>query len=309
METRQNVFRGTDFFQGGLDIYVNRAVESFEMPFHAHDFIEVTLVSEGRGYHHIGHQVQAVGKGDLFVLPAGVPHVFRPASVKGGDKLVVCNCLFSDRLLTELTERLLPDLELAPLLRLQPGHNDHGFWVRDRRFSFEPLFAALYREYNGERRGSSAMLYALLIQLLVELYRATNESRAGGAETGSTAVGIESSKSSQLLIEEAIDYVLAHAAEPLTIRGMAERLRMSERHFFRLFKQTTGQPFHDFVQHARIRMSCELLLGTTQKVRSIAETVGYSDAESFYRAFRRIVGMTPGEFRKGSNDGFVHQTP
>lgn len=56
-------------------MYVNRATESFELLEHSHDFVEVSYISEEKGYHFIDDQVVTVQKGDLFFIPAGVSHV------------------------------------------------------------------------------------------------------------------------------------------------------------------------------------------------------------------------------------------
>lgn len=285
MVTRQLLMKGSDFFRNGMPIYVNRAEESFESSFHAHDFIEITYVSEGRGYHHIGDQVQTVCKGDLFVLPVGVPHVFRPASTHRDQRLVVYNCVFTESLFDHLREQVMVDLDLSALLKLQPGRNDYGYWISDRQLSCEPYFLAMHEEYSTNRGGKIAVLYGLLIQLLVVLHRKT-------VQSGEQDFQVEDP------LRDAIEFIRSHASEALTIRGVADLCRMSERHFFRLFKRRTGQTFHEFVQHARVRTACELLQCTSQKIGYIAESVGYSDTESFYRVFKRIVGTTPGDFRR-----------
>lgn len=288
LSTRQQVMKGSDFFRSELAIYVNRAEESFESSFHAHDFIEITYVSEGSGYHHIGDQVQAVCKGDLFVLPVGVPHVFRPASAHPNQRLVVYNIIFTESLFEHLRDQVMVDLDVSSLLKLRPGDNDHGYWIRDRELACEPLFLAMHEEYSTQRSGRIAVLYGHLIQLLVLLHRKTTQPNTRTFETDDP-------------IGDAIEFIRSHANEGLTLRSMADMGRMSERHFFRLFKQRTGQTFHEFVQHARVRTACELLQCTAHKISLISETVGYSDMESFYRVFKRIVGMTPGEYRKRSD--------
>ncbi|WP_409346331.1 helix-turn-helix domain-containing protein [Paenibacillus sp. MBLB4367] len=289
MEAYRQTLRGKDFFHDGRRIYVNRIEEGFQSGYHAHDFIEITYVSEGKGYHHIGDRVFPVSKGELFVLPIGMPHVFRPFSANPGQRLVVYNCLFPESTL-ELVVGHIPDIDLGTVLRLKPELRVPVHGIEDRKLTLEPLFQTMFSEYSSKRPGSSAVIYALLLQLLVHMSRRTMlpESSAFDGEDP---------------IDHAVEYVRRHAAEELTVRMMAERCRMSERHFFRLFKQRTGQPFHDFVQHARIRTGCELLQCTRHKISAVSEAVGYRDTQSFCRVFKRIVGMTPGEYRKRQTAG------
>jgi len=282
VESRVGLIRGSRLFGANRSIHVNRVEETFELEYHAHDFYEIAYISAGRGYHHWGGRVVPVSRGDVFVLPIGTPHVFRPHSAADGEKLVVSNCIFSDDFLRDAAARI-DDLDLAGLFEREGGS------ARDSRFALEPIFQRMNEEQNGGSPGSAGMLYALFLQLLVGLARLLKPSDGLGpapARDGDDRIG------------EAIDYIGRHAADDLSIRSLSSRCGMSERHFFRLFKARTGMPFLEYVQRARIRMSCELLLATRHKIGTIAEMVGYRDAQSFYQTFKKVVGVTPGEYRK-----------
>jgi AraC family L-rhamnose operon transcriptional activator RhaR len=284
VEQHKEVLLGSNLFREGMEIFINRVEEAFQLDYHSHDFIEIAFVSEGRGYHHIGDQVQAVSKGDLFVLPIGTTHVFRPTAARGGQKLIVYNCVFTESVLQEAS-LLVKDIDLAATLRLTPSSREEGYGFHDLDLEFEPLFQTMHEEHSSNRPGSAAVLFSLVVRLLVQIARklllANNRTFEDADPIG-----------------QAVDYIRRHSAENLSIRSMAEMCRMSERHFFRLFRQRTGQTFHDFLQHARIQSACELLVGTRHKIAVIAETVGYRDLQSFNRVFKRIVGMTPREKRK-----------
>jgi len=285
MEQRQGTLRGEHFFEDGMPIYVNRAEETFEMDYHAHDFIEITYVSIGTGFHHLGGRVQAVSKGDLFLLPIGTPHVFRPVSASRTRGLTVYNCIFPDTTL-RAAAAAAPDMQLLRILGLDDGQRGEAISLHDGGYALEPIFETMFEEYARRQKGASAVLFGLLVRLLVLLAR-----KISGPEE-QAFIGTSDA------IAHAADYIRRHPADQLTISHMAGLCRMSERHFFRLFKQRTGHTFHEFVQHARIQAGCDLLLGTKAKIAAIAETVGYKDIPSFNRVFRRITGMTPGAYRR-----------
>jgi AraC family L-rhamnose operon transcriptional activator RhaR len=270
-------------------LYVNRVAETFELEYHAHDFYEIAYISAGRGYHHWGGRVVPVGRGDVFVLPIGTPHVFRPHSAADKEKLIVSNCIFSENLMRDAAARI-DDMDLAEWFEREGGS------ARDSRFALEPIFQRMNEEQNGRGPGSAGMLYALFLQLLVGLVRLL---RPSDAQVAAPA------RNEGDRIGEAIEYIARHAADDLSIRSLASRCGMSERHFFRLFKARTGMPFLEYVQRARMRMSCELLLATRHKIGTIAEMAGYRDAQSFYQTFKKIVGVTPGEYRKREGEPFA----
>jgi AraC family L-rhamnose operon transcriptional activator RhaR len=93
---------GDLYFLPELPLFVNRVHESFELQQHTHDFIEISYVAEGSGAHYIDHTSLTVSKGDLFFIPVGVSHVFRPASTIQSKPLVVYNCIFTQEWLNHL---------------------------------------------------------------------------------------------------------------------------------------------------------------------------------------------------------------
>jgi AraC-like DNA-binding protein len=72
---------------------------------------------------------------------------------------------------------------------------------------------------------------------------------------------------------------------------------MRENAFSRSFRRATGQTFTEFVNGLRVARACRLLALTRQQVSSIRDEVGFNSISNFNRHFRRIKGMTPGEFR------------
>lgn len=64
-----------------------------------------------------------------------------------------------------------------------------------------------------------------------------------------------------------------------------------------LFRERTGQKFVDYLNHVRIAKSLELLSGTDRKMYQIARSVGYDNVKYFFRIFKKIMKMTPEEYR------------
>lgn len=87
------------------------------------------------------------------------------------------------------------------------------------------------------------------------------------------------------------------AAVPPTLEDIASRLHVSSRTLMRRLRAagTTFQLEVDGIRHSR---ALELLGATDLSVSRIADTLGFADAASFTRAFKRWTGRAPGEFRK-----------
>ena len=286
MKQRIEEMAGKAYFTDEMDIYVNRSEESFGLAFHSHDFYEIAFVAEGKGYHHVGSETLPVAKGDLFMLPVGVSHVFRPSDAKNYG-LIVYNCLFREEVfgkLNLLSSNTMMSGEMMDFVHAL--HRPDWFKLTDQYGEFDSLFRQMHYEYN--RRNDPhmpIMLFTLLLQLLVRMDRMR-----------STRLSSKRSGGEQL--DDVIGYINRHLGDPLTLQALAERSGMSERHLHRLMKAHTHQSFTAYVQHARMERSCELLSSTNVKLVQIAEQVGYHDLGSFSRIFKRIIGCTPGQYRK-----------
>lgn len=99
-------------------------------------------------------------------------------------------------------------------------------------------------------------------------------------------------------IEKAIETVHAHYNEPITVDQIADATGYSKSSFCSLFKTSVGTSFHSYLNEFRIKNACYLLTNTDLPISEIAETVGFADVKTFYRAFNRVMGTTPGNVRE-----------
>ena len=98
-------------------------------------------------------------------------------------------------------------------------------------------------------------------------------------------------------IHHAIAYIHTHLAEQTTIAPLAHEACLSPEHFIRLFTQNIGYTPNQYINQKRIERAQLLLITTSQSVKEIALTMGYTDASYFVRAFKRITGLTPNKYR------------
>jgi AraC family transcriptional regulator len=99
-------------------------------------------------------------------------------------------------------------------------------------------------------------------------------------------------------IRKVEDYVSAHLAEEIAVEQLAELVELSPFHFFHVFKESTGMSPLQFVTRERITRAQQLIRETPRSLIEIALDVGYTSASHFAQVFRRIVGVTPSQFRK-----------
>lgn len=93
-------------------------------------------------------------------------------------------------------------------------------------------------------------------------------------------------------------YIDANYTGDLSVESVAEAVKVSPSYLSRLFKKEAGMNFIDYLTEYRMKKAKELLLTPTNNVREVCFMVGYKDPNYFSRAFKRIYGMTPTEFRE-----------
>ena len=102
------------------------------------------------------------------------------------------------------------------------------------------------------------------------------------------------------LFDDMCAYIQGNYRDPSLSSGqLARRFGMSQASVTRLFKQRTNGSFLDYVHNLRIQEAESLLVSTELSVAEVAARVGYGDASTMTRAFRRYRGKTPGECRRG----------
>lgn len=99
-------------------------------------------------------------------------------------------------------------------------------------------------------------------------------------------------------LRRALEHLDASLPEHVTLEELAAVTGLSQWHFSRAFKGSTGMAPYRFQLGARIRRAQTLLVDTRASLEQVAEATGFADAVHFGKTFRRIVGTTPAAWRK-----------
>ena len=89
-----------------------------------------------------------------------------------------------------------------------------------------------------------------------------------------------------------------HFAENVMVEDLADRFGMSKRTLIRRFNTALDMPPNTYIQSVRIEAARKLLEETERTVDLVMNDVGYEDASSFRRLFRKKTGLTPTEYRR-----------
>ncbi len=95
------------------------------------------------------------------------------------------------------------------------------------------------------------------------------------------------------------EYVKEHYNDQcIGLQALAEEFGISESYVSRIFKKAYDRNFVNFLEQLRIEKSCDFLTESNMPIAKISETVGYLYVNTFNKAFKRHVGMSPSEYRR-----------
>ncbi len=107
----------------------------------------------------------------------------------------------------------------------------------------------------------------------------------------------EEKKSKEINLQ-IINYINENYSNPLlSVYLLSEQFKLIPKYIFSIVRQETGKSLSEYIEHVRF-MRTEKLLKTSEPINSISELVGFNNANTFYKAFKRKYGITPGEWRR-----------
>ena len=145
----------------------------------------------------------------------------------------------------------------------------------------------LLHEYNHANFGKEVVIRAKLMDLFVYVLRTK--------QTNYTS-HLEPSKAEDQILE-VLRYLHLHYQDNLTLSGVAELFNWNASYMSRIFKQSTGKTFTEYLHFLRIGRAASLLSGTSMKITDISVEVGFDNTRTFNRVFKEVKGTTPSQFR------------
>ena len=99
-------------------------------------------------------------------------------------------------------------------------------------------------------------------------------------------------------LQDVKDYIDKHFTEKITLDELAELFYINKFYLTRVFKEQFGMSISQYIMQLRITMAKRNLRFTTLSIEEIAAQCGLEDANYFSRVFRKVEGVSPGEYRK-----------
>jgi len=107
----------------------------------------------------------------------------------------------------------------------------------------------------------------------------------------------ENSEANSFIVKNALEYIRENSQEKLRLSDVADQVYVSQWHLSKLLNKHTGKTFSDLLNGARMDRSKELLKDPAPRICDVAEQAGFQDLAHFSRVFKKLEGMSAGEYR------------
>lgn len=267
------------------------------------------VVTSGTATIVVGDEVVTLSPSDVVLLPRGeghelrstdppprspapnvltLPHTWygeRYATISyGGDgapTTMICGAVRLEHPMAERLVALMPDIVHVPVSPLTARLHD--------------TLRLIALEVEETRPGGEAVITRLADVLVVQMLRAWL-SHDPSARTGWLGALADPD------IGRALALVHADPAHEWTVAGLARELALSRSTFAARFTALVGEPVMAYVTRWRMLVAHDRLRAGDTTVAAVAGAMGYRSEAAFSRAFRRVVGTSPGSVRPRARD-------
>ncbi len=263
-----------------------RITDQPDIDMHRHEFTEIVVVLKGVGDHLLDDDRFPISAGDVLAIDQNHVHGYRNAR-----ELRIANLLFKESFLLAREPSLARLAGYHALVHLEPGARKRlsfGGKLKlptESRILVEQRIYELRDELEQRSEGYQALSLSILVDIIVRLCR---------------LYGTSASDTQRNLLDMGyvVGYLESQYAQQIEIRDLEPLVAMSSRTLMRRFSQATGTTPMQYLLRVRVTRAAHLLRTTRAPMTDVAGDVGFSDSNYFSRQFRRIMGMSPTDYRR-----------
>lgn len=220
-----------------------------------------------------------VGVGDFFLTNSTTPYEMR-WQAKGSDPFEVMHLYLGLSVFEEAAKEVFDVAGRRLKVKDISGQND-------RLLSL--MLEQVRTELTANHSQSAMYIEGLAKTLAVHIVRNYTEPAEGKIERKSALPAMK--------LRRVVELMETHLDQEFSLRRLAEEAAMSEYHFTRLFKQATSLSPSQYFIRLKMAKARNLLRETDLSIIQIGMDVGYSSPSHFSQVFRRVVGVSPRDYR------------
>lgn len=262
----------------------NDSINNFQSQ--SHKVFKVTLILEGKGSLVIFDRVVSYKKGDVFLFGVNSPSVFLNSEKEENEQefrnpktiSLLCN---QDKI-----ENSLENVHEAYRIKKLLEQIDYG--IKASKACSKQLGVCL-NKINNSKGVKKLLLFLKILHLI---------SKDNGAKyLSSKAFPKRMNIDVNAKITTVYSYIKENYHHKISLEQVAEKANMSPNAFCRFFKDKSKKTFSQYLIEIRIGNACALLYDQDITIENSCYSSGYNSLSNFHKHFKRVIGMSPSEYR------------
>lgn len=253
---------------------------------HRHNETQITWIVKGEGTLIAGNYMQPFKPGDIYILGANQPHIFKSDPMyfdkRGKKKAHGLTFFFNPN---GFFQNIL-NLPESKAIKKFVDSTSYGLQApasEQKRISEEML--AVKDSKNGFRLAA----FIRFLQTLSDI--------KDWKMLASTSQEYMFSDTEGLRMNEVYQYTIAHYSENIKLGQVANVAYLTPQAFCRYFKKHTRKTYITFLSEIRVNEACKkIIAGNFDSISSVAYDTGFSSAVSFNRVFKKFTGRSPRQY-------------
>lgn len=254
---------------------------------HHHTEFEISVFKSGKGVYTVGKKQYEFQKGDVFMFSSDEVHCITD--------------IYADEPMN------LMNIHVEPRFIWSPGNNMFDlkylniFFERNEKFEnrfnrenpttekIRNLLFEIENEFLEKQSEYELMIKVELLKILVMAIQGYDYVKKGSAFSAKTQ--------SLISLEKAMNYIDYNLTSDIALETIAQNANMSKTYFCTIFKKLNGISPWDYITIKRVEKSVEILKTSQDTVLEIALKCGFNNTANFNRAFKKVTGKVPGDYK------------
>lgn len=255
------------------------------VPMHWHDEFELIYIRDGNSFFRIGNDEFESKKGDIiFILSNEIHAIYEKKNCKQTyDAMVFDLEAFGFTTHEKCYQECIFPLMTGTKSVLHKMNEQNEYYEK-----IKPLVLEAFEAAASSRLEEELLVKSNLSKLLWYLMNYFQSKQTQLSK--STGTGVEALRATLL-------YISRNYKKKITIKQLAEMNHCSESSFMAQFKKAVGTSAIEYIIQVRVRAVCNLLRDTSDTILEIALDNGFTNLSNFNRHFKRILGLSPKEYR------------
>lgn len=241
---------------------------------HVHKHYELYYLTKGQTKYLIDDEIYPVVPGNVVFIPKGHYHMTDNGEYTTIDRYVIS---FDDSLFDSDTRIILDELSEKRLISIPLHHIEEMNGLFDK---FKQ-----YAAMEGEMGDAVLKIHLLSILSFICRHKRRFTPRVSEADR---------------IAHQVSEYISSNYSDELSLCFLSQKFSISESHLSRKFKEAVGIGLNEYITFVRIINAERLLRSGNLSITEIAAKCGFNDPNYFSTVFKRINGVTPLKFAKGS---------